>query len=97
MIPSIIPNRDSMPQNHPSPKDAVSNLDGTAVSIGGRPFSMLMENSLVFDSWLLAGSMAWEQVHKKNIEPNRMQNHPLPMRSFFSLHLSFLSKDRTYL
>jgi len=25
-----------MPQNHPNPKEAVSNLDGAAVSMGGR-------------------------------------------------------------
>ncbi len=36
ITPSIIPNRDSIPQNHPNPKEAVSNLDGAAVSMGGR-------------------------------------------------------------
>jgi hypothetical protein len=72
-----------MPQNHPIPKDAVSKLGGAAVSIGGTPFSMLMEDAFVFDSWLIAGSMVCEQVHKKNIEPNRNQNHPLSMGSFF--------------
>jgi hypothetical protein len=36
ITPSIIPNRDSIPQNHPNPKEAVSNLEGAAVSMGGR-------------------------------------------------------------
>jgi hypothetical protein len=31
----MIPNRDSIPQNHPNPKDAVSKLDGATASIGG--------------------------------------------------------------
>ena len=85
ITPSTIPNRDSLPQNHPSPIDAVSNMDGATVSIGGMPFLMpfLMEGSLVFDSWPIAGSMVCEQAHKNNIEPNRMYNHPLLMWSLF--------------
>jgi hypothetical protein len=35
MTPSIIPNRDSVPQNHPRPKVAVSNSAGAAASMGG--------------------------------------------------------------
>ncbi len=31
----MIPNRDSIPQNHPNPNDAVSKLDGAPASIGG--------------------------------------------------------------
>ena len=82
-----------MPQNHPSPKDAVSNMEGTAVSIIGMPFSMLMEDSLVFDSWPFAGSVVCEQAHKKNIEPNRMYNHPKPVRSLFFIVLSLSFYD----
>jgi hypothetical protein len=95
MTPSIIPNRDSMPQNHPIPNDAVSKLGGTAVSMGGTPFSMLMEDSFIFDSWLIDGSMVCEQVHKKNIEPKRIQNHPLPKWSFFFIAFHpFISKPK---
>jgi len=56
---------------------------------------MLMEDSFIFDSWLIAGSMVCEQVHKKNTEYNRRQNHPLPMGSFFfiAVILSFETRS----
>ena len=46
MTPSTIPNRDSIPQNHPNPKEAVSNLDGAAVSMGGWLFCISLDSTV---------------------------------------------------
>jgi len=76
-----------MPQNHPNPKDAVSNTDDAVVSIRGRLFSIPMEDSLVVDSWLVAGSMVCEQAHKNTIEPSMTLNHPIRIPSLFFITL----------
>ena len=55
----MIPNRDSIPQNQPRPKDAVLKTDGAAASMGGicrDSVSVLnarfMESSAAFEAWL---------------------------------------------
>jgi hypothetical protein len=57
MTPSMIPNRDSMPQNQPKPKLAVSTCAGAAASMGGMAdwagfdgWAYFMEDSLDSDS-----------------------------------------------
>jgi hypothetical protein len=90
MTPSIIPNRDSIPQNHPSPKDAVSNLDGAAISMGGIFFSMVVEGPTAFDFLGTSGSMAWENAPPNSIKPNRNKNHLMCM-SFDFIIVIFLS------
>jgi hypothetical protein len=55
----MIPNRDSIPQNQPRPKEAVSKTAGTATSIGGisaglvsRVYARFMEPSFVSEKGL---------------------------------------------
>jgi hypothetical protein len=73
ITPSIIPNRDSIPQNHPRPKDAVSKTDGPAASrtgVAGGSVSSLYARfisvSVFFDSWLACESIVGEQAHRNN-------------------------------
>ena len=81
-----------MPQNHPNPNDAVSNIDDTVVSIKGLLFSMLMEDSLVVDSWLIAGSVLCKKAHKNTIDPKKMLNHPMLIG--FLLFIAFILSSR---
>jgi hypothetical protein len=85
-----------MPQNHPNPKDAVSNTDDAVVSIRGMLLSILMEDSLVVDSWLIAGSIFCEQAHKNTIEPKKMFVHPMLIRPLFFIAFIPSFRSRYY-
>ena len=81
----MIPNRDSIPQNHPSPKDAVSKIDGAAASMDGiAKGSVLVFNvrfmvaSVVFESWPACESIVGEQAHSKDSIPVK-NKHQLPV------------------
>jgi len=52
----MIPNRDSIPQNHPSPKDAVSKIDGADASMGG----IASESVSVFNARFMVASVVFE-------------------------------------
>jgi hypothetical protein len=76
MTPSIIPNRDSIPQNQPRPKDAVSKSDGTAASMGGIDsdsilYARLMESSFVFEAGSACACVEGEQPIKNDISANK--------------------------
>ena len=47
-----------MPQNHPSPKEAVSNLEGAAVSMNGRLVVVVLSAAGVVDPLASAGAAA---------------------------------------
>ena len=83
-----------MPQNHPSPKDAVLYIGDAFVSIAGIPFTMLMEDSLFSDSWLTAGSRVCEQAQTKHKNPTSKPNQPMVLRSlFFITHILSFDAD----
>jgi hypothetical protein len=74
MTPSITPNWDSMPQNHPNPKDAVSETAGTDASRAGITgeyfsvcFSRLMELSFELDSLLPMDSLLGVHPHNNRV------------------------------
>ena len=75
MTPSTIPNRDSTPQNHPNPKDAVSNLDGAAISMGGISLLAFMGGLLGLDSFGLSVPRASKPVPNNDIEHSSNITH----------------------
>jgi hypothetical protein len=71
----MIPNRDSIPQNQPKPKDAVSKLAGIALSMDGIAgdsllYAGIIESSFVFEAGFAGVSVAGEQLIKNAVTPN---------------------------
>jgi hypothetical protein len=90
ITPSIIPNRDSIPQNQPRPKDAVSKIAGAAASMGGiagDSVSILcarfMAVSVVFDSWFACESIVGEQAHRNDIIPRKNKHERRVVQHLF--------------
>jgi hypothetical protein len=92
MTPSIIPNWDSIPQNQPSPKDAVSKMDGAATSMGGMAgvsgcvlFARLMESAFGFDVSLVWAANVWAKPDKNDSIPNNNKHRMIFVPPIFSI------------
>ena len=82
----MIPNRDSMPQNHPKPNDAVSNAAGASASMAGMAEGVLSFVWYVeFIAYMLVScdEIAVVAMATTAIIPMD-SNHPMP-----GLHLIF--------
>jgi hypothetical protein len=92
ITPSIIPNRDSFPQNQPRPKEAVSKLDGTAASMGGIAgdsvlYSSLIEPSFVFEAWFSCVAVDGEQPIINDITPNKNKHRMILAQLLFFIYI----------
>jgi len=90
----MIPNRDSMPQNHPKPKDAVSNTVGGDASMAGSVvFFTAAELSIFITAFSLsceavaAGALTKNTSRLKHNRHRRPKVHPV---FFMPRVLSFL-------
>jgi len=63
-----------MPQNHPSPKEIVSNVDGAAVSMGGSLLCVSIEVPVVFVWAAMAGSVMWTETTRMAAQTRKMKN-----------------------
>jgi hypothetical protein len=87
----MIPNRDSIPQNQPSPKDAVSKLDGTDASMGGiagdLTLSARLMESFAFEAWFAWVPVVGEQPVNNNITPNNDKHRMIFVQLLFSISI----------
>jgi hypothetical protein len=94
----MIPNRDSIPQNHPRPKDAVSKTDAAAASMAGIAgdsvsilYARLISASVFFDSWIAGESIVGEQAHRTDSIPSKHKHQVASVQHLFFIDVPFLS------
>jgi hypothetical protein len=92
ITPLIIPNRDSIPQNQPRPKDAVSKLDGTAASMGGIAgdlvlYARLRDPSFALEPLFACVAVVGEPPIKNDITPNKNKQRMILTQLLFSISI----------
>jgi hypothetical protein len=94
----MIPNRDSIPQNHPRPKDAVSKTDGAAASMAGIAgdsgailYARFISFSVFFDSWPARESIVGEQAHRTKSILSKHKHQVAPVQHLFFIDIPFLN------